>query len=300
MMISNFKHVASSGYWSDFTHYANSSVSRWSGLILATSAAALVGLGLYRWSYSSSTNVQENDISKANNGSAIDQKETFNQVKDRVKRTYGYVFGGFVLTAAAAAAAHISGLSLRILISPYAGIALCLTSCGALIATQLIDKKNSKAQLMAWGIFNASMGMALSPLGYIDPRIVAQAAAVSLGLGGALTLTAFLAPDKSFLAWEGPLIAALTCISAASTVAIFFPASAFAYGVDRVSLYGGLIIFSALLMASTQGLMEKAEKQSDNEFDPLKSSINIYLDGMNIFLRVLRWMLENNEKQKLV
>lgn len=286
MNISNLRNAVSFNT-SDILHIANSSVSRWSGMILATSATALVGLGLYRWTHPS-TPATPSSV----------QKDNFSKVKERVSQTYGYVFGGYVMTAAAAAATHISGLSLKILLSSYAGWGLAFCSCAALIATHFIDKENNKAQHLAWAIFNVTMGMALSPLGFLDPKIIAQAAAVSLGLGGALTLTAFLAPDKSFLAWEGPLMATLTSLSIASSIAYFFPGSAFAYGADRASLYGGLMIFSGLLMSSTQRLIEKAEKQSNKDFDPLKSSINLYLDGMNIFLRILRCMLENQKEEK--
>ncbi len=285
MNISNFMHVPSATHWSTFNQFLNSSVTRWSGIILATSATALIGLGIYRWSQADQ------------NFDNMQPDANFEQVKARVCRAYGYVFGGFALTAASAAVAHISGLSLKILQNRYLAIPLALGSCAALIATLTISKESDKAKNVAWFVFNATMGMMLSPLGFLDQRVVAQAAAISLGLGGALTLTAFLAPDRRFLAWEGPLMAALSSLSIASFIACFFPNTAFAYGVDRASLYGGLVVFSGLLMSSTQRLMEEAEKQSDAVFDAINSSLNIYLDGLNIFLRILRIMLENKKSE---
>lgn len=283
---SSLMNAISSTQWSNFTRALNSSVSSWSGIILGTSAAALAGLGIYRWSQSgSNAQAMQND------------DDDFDQVKERVSRAYAYVFGGFALTAAAAIVTHVSGLSRAIFQNSYAVAFLFSASCASLIATVFIDKENTKAKHIAWGIFNATMGMTLAPLGFLNQRIIAQAAAISLGLGGALTLTAFLAPDRRFLAWEGPLMAALTSISIASFVACFFPGSAFAYGIDRVSLYGGLLIFSGLFMSSTQRLMEKAEKQSDNEFDAINASLNIYLDGLNIFVRIVRILLENNKEE---
>lgn len=280
---SSLMNAISSNQWSNFTRGLNSSVSAWSGIILATSATALAGLGIYRWSQSGVANDEQ------------DEAQDFEQTKERISRVYGYVFGGFALTAAAAVVTHISGLSQAVFQNAYIAIPIVIGSCISLIATVMIDKENTKAKHVAWGIFNITMGMSLAPLGYLNQKIVAQAAAISLGLGGALTLTAFLAPDKRFLEWEGPLMASLSTISIASFVACFFPNSAFAYGVDRVSLYGGLLIFSGLLMSSTQRLMEEAEKQSDKNFDPINSSLNIYLDGMNIFVRILRILLENNK-----
>jgi FtsH-binding integral membrane protein len=284
MNVSNLMSVPGASHWSKFKNILNSSVTPWAALILGASATALVGLGYYRWSHKD----QQPDQIDAG----------FEKVKKRVSHAYTYVFGGYALTAAAAALAHISGLSQKILQNKYLSIPFVLGSCAALVATLLIDHKNEKTKHVAWGIFNVTMGIMMSPLGYLNQKIVAQAAAISLGLGSALTFCAYLAPDRNFLAWEGPLMTALTSISIASFVALFFPHSAFAYGVDRASLYGGLIIFSGLLMSSTQRLMSEAEHKSDKAFDPINSSMRIYLDGMNIFVRLLRMMLENKKEDK--
>lgn len=285
---SSYMNAVSTTQWSNFTRALNSSIAPWSGVILATSVTALIGLGLYRWS-------QTNSDSKLNAA----KDDQFEKIKEKVSRAYGYVFGGFSLTAVSAVAAHISGLSQHILQnSYYISIPITLASFASLFATLWTDKDNSKTKHVAWGIFNVTMGLMLSPLGYLNQKIVAQAAAISLGLGGTLTFIAYKAPDKRFLAWEGPLMAVLTSMSIASTIALFFPGSAFAYGADRASLYGGLIVFTGLLMSSTQRLLTEAEQQSDKEFDPINSSMNIYLDGLNIFIRILRIMLENQKKEE--
>lgn len=281
MNISNFTDAAVSR-WSNFVQVANTSVARWSGVILATSAAALVGLGIYRWNQSSKTAPQD---------------PAFDKIQKRVCQAYSYVFGGLTLTATAAAATYISGIAQYILRNSFVSFGIFATSIASLIATMVTDKEESKIKHIAWAIFNVSMGMMLSPVGFLSSALVAQAAVISLGLGGALTLAAFLAPNRRFLAWEGPLMAALTSITIASSIAYFFPGSAFAYGVDRVSLYGGLLIFSGLLMSSTQQLITKAANQDDKTFDPINSSLNIYLDGLNIFVRILR-ILEENKKDE--
>lgn len=286
MNISNGTNAISANQWSTFMRGMNTSVAPWSGVILGTSVTALTALGVYHWSQSDSSEFEE-----------ASEKVAFNLVKDKVCRAYGYVIGGFALTGATAIASHVSGISRSILQNPYLTIPIFLGSCISLVATMTINKENVKAKHVAWGIFNTTMGMALSPIGYLNQKIVAQAAAFSLGLGGILTTTVFLSPNKKFLEMEAPLMAALTSISIASTIALFFPASAFAYGVDRVSLYGGLAIFTGLFMSSTQRLVQEAETQTDKQFDAITSSMNIYLDGLNIFLRILRIMLENQEEK---
>lgn len=276
-------------YWSTFSRAASSSVAPWSRIILATSLAGLVGIGAYRWSQGSH-NVEQNE----------GENQNFAQVKERICRTYAYVFGGFTITAAAATASHISGLSLKILTNNgyLLPIALSITCLTSLIATMTISKEDQKAKHVAWTIFTTSMGVILSPICFLNTALIAQAAFISLGVGGLLSLTAFLAPDKRFLEWEGPLMTALWSLSIASTVAIFFPQSAFAYGVDRASLYGGLVVFSGLLMSSTQRLALEAETQDERDFDPIRSSLSIYTDMMNLFIRFLRILAENKAKEE--
>lgn len=91
---------------------------------------------------------------------------------------------------------------------------------------------------------------------------------------------------------------ALTTLSIASFVASFFRDTAFHYGVDRMSLYGGLVIFSIYLMVDTQRLMDEAENQSDAQYDAINSSMSIYLDMVNIFIRVVRVLAENQKNDE--
>ena len=263
---------------------ASSSVGAWSSIILATSVTALAGLALHRWVSAPAGNVDEN--------------RDFAGTKKKVMHAYAYVLGGFALTGLSAVAAHVNGLSLTILRAStplYLGLAFC--SIGLGVATAAISKDQSGAKHAVWVLFNATMGLMLSPLCFVNKGLLAQAGAISLGIGGLCTLAATMAPDERFLKWEGPLMAALTGLSAAGFVAWFFPGSAFAYGVDRVGLYGGLLIFTGLFMASTQRLWKEAKEQPERQFDPIRSSLGIYLDGLNIALKILRILMENQKNQ---
>ena len=269
----------------DFGRALSTSVSQWSGVILATSLAGLAGIGFYRWSQSTP-------------GPAVIDPD-FEQVKKRVSQAYAYVFGGLTLTAVSAAIAHATGLSRKILENSYYIVpATVILSIGSLVATLVIDKENVKAKHVALAVFNVTMGLTLSPLGFVQRAIIAQAAFITLGIGSLLTLTAYLAPDKSFLKWEGPLMAALTSLSIAGFIARFFPNTAFAYGVDRASLYGGLLLFCGFFMSSTHRLIDEAEKQDDKQFDPINASMNLYLDTVNIFVRIVRILLENQKDKE--
>lgn len=266
----------------------STSISSWSGIILATSLTALAGIGFYRWS-------QAQDQTQE----AAPVDPNFERIKERVKKAYAYVFGGLAVTAVSAAVAHAAGLSKHILQNTYfCGPILFIASIGSLAATIFIKKEDVKARQIALAVFNVTMGLTLSPIGFVQRAIVAQAAFITLGIGGLLTFTAYMAPDKRFLKWEGPLMTALTTLSVGSFIARFFPNTAFAYGMDRASLYGGLVIFCGLFMSSTQQLMDQAEKENDAQFDPINASLNLYLDTLNIFVRILRILNENKDKDK--
>lgn len=273
-----------SQYAGTFGRVLNTSLSNLSGVILATSAAGLVGLALYRFTQTP-TNGQGGGYQ-------------FEKVKSRVCQTYAYVLGGLTATAVVSAVAHSIGLSRIMLENQFAVGAAMILTCGGLVTTIVSGPESVKTRTIAYAIFNIGMGLTLSPLAFFQKTLLAQAAMITLGIGSVLTFTAYMAPDKEFLKWEGPLMGALSTISFASCIAWFFPNTAFAYGIDRVGLYGGLLIFSGLFMSSTQKIVDEAETQPNSVFDPIKSSLSLYLDTLNIFVRILRILVENQAKDK--
>jgi len=60
-------------------------------------------------------------------------------------------------------------------------------------------------------------------------------------------------------------------------------------------LYGGLILFGGFLLYDTQKIIAKAEGIPQHgygiaKFDPINSSIGIYVDTMNIFIRIAQML----------
>lgn len=261
-------------------------VSQWSGLILTTSAIALIGLTAYRWS-------------RPEQNANAQQRAQFQKIRERVSSAYAYVFGGLCLTALSVAAAHASGIAEKIFNNNYYYVPIAiLTTIASLVASLHLRQEDLAIKHVALAFFNVGMGMILSPIGYLSREILAQAAFITLGLGSVLTFTAFMSPDRRFLAWEGPLLAVLSTISLASLVALFFPHSAFAYAANQASLYGSLLLFSFYLMSSTQQLIQAAETQNDQEFDPIAAAIGIYSHLINLFIRILPFLLEKQQEEQ--
>lgn len=264
----------------------STSIGKWSGIILGTSLIGLAAYHSYRLS-------QDNDADEF----VVDAD--LERVKVRIQSVYQYVIGGLATISMTAIVAHTAGISRHILMNSYYCVpVLGITMIGSIFATVLIDKENTKAKHVALATLYGSMGLMYSTLGYLQGNVIAQAAAVTMLFGGAATYYVHHARNKDFIWLEAPLMTALTTISIASSIAFFFPQTAFAYGIDRVSLYGGLLIFSALFMASTQRLIKEAESLSNSQFDPINSSLHIVLDLANIFVRLVRIFNENQKKEE--
>jgi FtsH-binding integral membrane protein len=56
----------------------------------------------------------------------------------------------------------------------------------------------------------------------------------------------------------------------------------------NINLYGGLGLFSLFVLYDTQKILEKAK--NDAAYDPINGSIGIYLDFINIAIRILKIM----------
>merc|ERR1712062_353579 len=88
----------------------------------------------------------------------------------------------------------------------------------------------------------------------------------------------------------GPLAIGLGLVFASSLGSMFLPpTTALGAGLYSISLYGGLVLFGMFLLYDTQRIIKKAETQPINTtvpYDPVNASIGIYLDTLNIFIRI--------------
>lgn len=63
------------------------------------------------------------------------------------------------------------------------------------------------------------------------------------------------------------------------------PGTAVFSGLHAIYMYGGLVLFGGYLLYDTQKIIHHAETQS--YYDPVNNAIGIYLDTVNIFVRIL-------------
>jgi len=91
----------------------------------------------------------------------------------------------------------------------------------------------------------------------------------------------------------------------ASSLASAFlpPTTALGAGVASLSLYGGLILFGGFILYDTQKIIHRAENHPNYGFglkpyDPVNNSIGIYVDTLNIFIRIAQILAMQGGRRK--
>lgn len=159
---------------------------------------------------------------------------------------------------------------------------LLAVTIGTMIGTKCVSyDDNFAAKNLLYAGFVGSMSISLLPLIHIYamPVIYDALIATSVTVGG-LGAVAWNAPSEQFLAWGGPLALGLGALCGCSLLSILYPHSKALY---NIGLYGGLALFSALLLYDTQRIISDAKTM--RVYDPINSSIGVYLDAINLFVR---------------
>ena len=131
-------------------------------------------------------------------------------------------------------------------------------------------------------LFNFVMGLIVSPTiffyGQRQPGVIGQAAVLTIGAFGILTLYAFVS-RRDFSAWGSFLIVGLWVLIGTMFLNFFFQNTT----VDLWLAAVAVLLFSGLLVYDTWRLR--------NQYGPdeyVGASVQIYLDLLNMFMAILR------------
>ncbi|XP_054773885.2 growth hormone-inducible transmembrane protein-like [Lytechinus pictus] len=251
------------------------------GLLLGASAAGIGALCYYGLGLSSEVG-------------AIERAAIWPQyVRDRVRSTYMYFGMGIAATTASALAmARNPALLMRITPKSWVGAlgGMAVIMASGMVTMSVPYTEGMGLKQLAWMGHSGLLGVVLAPICFMGGPLLIKAACYTAGVVGGLSCVAMCAPSDKFLYMGGALAMGLGAVFAASVGSMFLsPATALGSGLYAVSLYGGLVVFGGFMLYDTQMIMKRAELHPVNAqrpFDPINSAMTIYMDTINIFIRI--------------
>jgi len=217
----------------------------------------------------------------------------FSKLELRTKKHLKNVYASLAvaaITAALGAAVHLFTSFLK------GGLLASLGSIGFILALSFTqhEPKNQMKRLgylvgMAF-CTGLSLGPLLDHVIDIDPSIVATAFFASTLIFVCFSLSALWAEDRSYLYLGGTLMSGLSIMCVLGLANIFFRSQM----IYQINLYGGLVIFCGFILYDTQLIIEK-NKRGDTDF--IWHSVDLFLDFINIFRRIMIILSSNKQKK---
>jgi len=273
---------------------SGSAISAGQGALAGAAALGLGGLAFYGLGLGSEVG-------------AVDKQMVWPQyVKDRIRDTYMYFGGSIVATAGTAAAVFRSPAAMNIVMRQgwvALGVSIAAMIGSGMLVRSMPYQTAPSAKQAAWLLHCAVLGAVVAPICLLGGPILTRAAWYTAGMVGGLSTVAACAPSDKFLTWGGPLAMGLGVVVCASLGSMFLPpTTALGSGLYSVAMYGGLILFGAFLLYDTQKIIHKAENHPTYygapPFDPVNASVGIFLDTVNIFIRIASILAGGGNRRK--
>ena len=198
-----------------------------------------------------------------------------------VRRTYSLVLVS-VLVTMVGASFGLSQPQLMQAVAQHPFIAFFASLVPLLMATR--KKADFPFNIGLVLLFNFVMGVIISPALYFygrtQPGLIGQAAVLTLGAFGILTLYAFVS-RRDFSAWGSFLMVGLWVLIGTSLLNLFFQNQVANLWLASVTvlLFSGLLVFDTWRLRNIYG---------PDEY--VGAAVQIYLDLLNIFMAILRVM----------
>ncbi len=198
-----------------------------------------------------------------------------------VRRTYSLVLVS-VLVTMVGASFGLSQPNLMLAVAQHPFIAFFAALAPLLMATR--KKTDFPFNIGLVLLFNLVMGVMISPAlffyGRQQPGLIGQAAVLTIGAFGILTLYAFVS-RRDFSAWGSFLIVGLWVLIGTMLLNLFFQNAAIDLWLASVAvlLFSGLLVFDTWRLRNFYG---------PDEY--VGAAVQIYLDLLNMFMAILRVM----------
>src|ERR1043166_2341642 len=197
-----------------------------------------------------------------------------------VRRTYGVVFLGIIITCLGAAFALTQpALMSAVLEHPF----ITMIAVFAPLFLVMRNPRQFPQNVALTGLFTFAEGVWIAPLLAVvernNPGVTGEAAMLTLGTFGALSLYAVFS-RRDFSAWGQFFMVGLVVLFITMLINMFFRSTAAALWLSAASIFvfGGLLVFGTwrILRSGVYG-----------ENDYVAAAVQIYLDLLNMFLAIL-------------
>ncbi|KAL5533702.1 hypothetical protein ACEPAG_162 [Sanghuangporus baumii] len=213
-----------------------------------------------------------------------------------LNESFQYMGGGLAIVAATARVMFRNGFAVRVMsANPWAVLGLSLVGgIGTMLGVFYTPPENSLLKHTFWIGFNVCQAATLSPLFFFNPAILSRAALYTAGVIGSLAYVGATAKNETYLYMGGPLLAGLTVVALSSLAPLALPLGVRGLAVaEAISLYGGLAVFSGFILFDTQKILSHARAAEAGLVlrDPVRESIALELDFINIFIRMVQILM---------
>lgn len=137
-----------------------------------------------------------------------------------------------------------------------------------------------------------NLGPLLASVIALDPSIVMIALVCSTCIFACFSLSALLAPKRSFLFLGGILSSALSMMLMMSLINLFVRS----YSVAMAQVYFGLLVFCGFIVFDTQLILEKVNRFGRSDY--VMDALDLFLDLLNIFVRILIILSKDKKNNK--
>ncbi|KAG2488644.1 hypothetical protein HYH03_012812 [Edaphochlamys debaryana] len=179
-----------------------------------------------------------------------------------------------------------------------AGLITYLGAFGCLIGLSFTASTpatlNKRYALLAGFAFcqGAGLGRLVGLAVQLNPGLLLTAFMGTAAIFVSFTLASLLSARRSFLFLGGWLASAISCMFVLRLGSWLMGGRGLGFGLE---LYGGLMVFSAYVLFDTQLIVEKA---SAGYTDHVKAALDLLVDVVAIFVRVLVILMKNQAQKQ--
>ncbi|KAH6559095.1 hypothetical protein KP509_1Z028200 [Ceratopteris richardii] len=160
-------------------------------------------------------------------------------------------------------------------------------------STSFEEGKRIKLLASSSFLHGASVGPLIGLVLDLDPSILVTAFVGTSLIFGCFSGAAILARRRELLFLGGILSSALSLLLWIGTASYLFGGSSIYFSVE---LYIGMLVFMGYVLYDTQMIIEKADL---GDLDYIKHAMDLFVDFMGLFVRVLIILAKNsNEKSE--